>query len=357
MQRTMENNIKVSIIMPVYKVEEYVGKAIESIQAQTMTDWEFLIVDDGTPDRSGEICDEYAAKDERIQVIHKENGGAPSARNLAIDMAKGEYLYFLDSDDWAEPTMLEDMYNLAKRDHAQLVVAGFYIDTYIGNGEYMTDDYVVEDAVYPTKEEFRRNAYKLFDKNLLYTPWNKLYETKYIMENNLRFPTTFWDDFPFNVSIVRDVERVTVTSRQYYHFLRARTESETAAYRPGMYEKREEEHGWMLELYRYWQVSDFHSTEMVARRYVERFIGCVENVTNPKSGLSEKEMRQEIKSMLTNPRLDKSLKIARPRSGYMKIMLLPVKWKSTFLTYLEAKVITLVKTKNTKLFTKLKVGR
>ena len=353
----MERNIKVSIIMPVYKVEEYVGKAIESIQAQTLTDWEFLIVDDGTPDRSGEICDEYAAKDERIRVIHKENGGAPSARNLAIDMAKGEYLYFLDSDDWAEPTMLEDMYHLAKRDNAQLVVAGFYIDTYIGNGEYMTDDYVVEDAVYSSREEFRRNAYKLFDKNLLYTPWNKLFEAKYIMENNLRFPTTFWDDFPFNLSIVRDVERVTVTSGQYYHFLRARTESETAAYRPGMYEKREEEHGWMLELYRYWKVADHASTEMVARRYVERFIGCVENVTNPKSGMSEKEKRQEIRKMLENPRLDKSLKVARPRSGYMKIMLLPIKWKSILLTYLEAKVITYVKTKNTKLFTKLKVGR
>ena len=353
----MEKNVKVSIIMPVYKVEEYVGKAIESIQAQTLTDWEFLIVDDGTPDRSGEICDEYAAKDERIRVIHKENGGAPSARNLAIDMAKGEYLYFLDSDDWAEPTMLEEMYHLAKRDNAQLVVAGFYIDTYIGNGEYMTDDYVVEDAVYSSREEFRRNAYKLFDKNLLYTPWNKLFEAKYIMENNLRFPTTFWDDFPFNLSIVRNVERVTVTSGQYYHFLRARTESETAAYRPGMYEKREEEHGWMQELYRYWKVADHASTEMVARRYVERFIGCVENVTNPKSGMSEKEKRQEIRKMLENPRLDKSLKIARPRSGYMKIMLLPIKWKSTLLTYLEAKVITLVKTKNTKLFTKLKVGR
>lgn len=235
----MENsNIKVSIIMPVYKVEEYVGKAIESIQAQTMTDWEFLIVDDGTPDRSGEICDQYAAKDDRIKVIHKENGGAPSARNMAIEMAKGEYFYFLDSDDWAEPTMLEDMYNLAKRDNAQLVVAGFYIDTFIGNGQFMTDNYVVEDAVYPDKESFRKNAYKLFDRNLLYTPWNKLFEAKYVMENELRFPTTFWDDFPFNVSVVRNVERVTVTSKQYYHFLRARTESETAAYRPGMYEKR-----------------------------------------------------------------------------------------------------------------------
>lgn len=353
----MEGNVKVSIIMPVYKVEEYVGKAIESILAQTLTDWEFLIVDDGTPDRSGEICDEYAAKDGRIHVIHKENGGAPSARNMAIELAKGEYFYFLDSDDWAEPTMLEDMYNLAKRDNAQLVVAGFYIDTYIGNGQFMTDDYLVEDAVYPDKESFRKNAYKLFDKNLLYTPWNKLFEAKYVMENNLRFPTTFWDDFPFNVSVVRNVERVTVTSKQYYHFLRARTESETAAYRPGMYEKREEEHGWMMDLYKEWHVGDAASTEMIARRYVERFIGCVENITNPKCELSNKEKRQEIKKMLANPRVSKMVKIAKPRSVYMKIMLLPIKWKNTFLTYLEAKVITYVKIKNTKLFTKLKVGR
>lgn len=351
------NNVKVSIIMPVYKVEEYVGKAIESIQAQTLKEWEFLIVDDGTPDKSGEICDAYAANDERIHVIHKENGGAPSARNMAIEMAKGEYMYFLDSDDWAEPTMLEDMYNLAKRDQAQLVVAGFYIDTYIGNGQFMTDDYRVEDAVYADQQSFRENAYKLFDKNLLYTPWNKLFEAKYIMENNLRFPTTFWDDFPFNVSIVRNVERVTVTSKQYYHFLRARTESETAAYRPGMYEKREEEHGWMVDLYKHWNVTNEPSMEMIARRYMERFVGCVENVTNPKCEISAKAKKQEIKTMLQNPRINEMGKIARPRSIYMKILLLPIKWHCTFLTYLEAKVITYVKTKNTKLFTKLKVGR
>ena len=353
----MESNIKVSIIMPVYKVEEYVGKAIESIQAQTLKEWEFLIVDDGTPDRSGEICDKYAENDQRIRVIHKENGGAPSARNLAIEMAKGEYMYFLDSDDWAEPTMLEDMYLLAKRDNAQLVVAGFYIDTYIGNGKYITDDYYVQEAVYSNKETFRRNAYKLFDKNLLYTPWNKLYEAKYIMENNLRFPTTFWDDFPFNISIIKNVDRVTVTSKQYYHFLRARTESETAAYRPGMYEKREEEHGWMVNLYKEWHIGDPESKEMIARRYIERFIGCIENVTNPKCQMSEKEKRREIKRMLANPRVSKMVKIARPKSTYMKIMLIPVKIKSTFLTYLEAKVISFVKTRNTKLFTKLKAGR
>ena len=115
------SDIKISIIMPVYKVEEYVGKAIESILAQTFTEFEFLIVDDGTPDRSGEICDQYAKKDQRIQVIHKENGGAPSARNTAIDIAQGKYVYFLDSDDWAEPQMLADMYELAEKHQAQLV--------------------------------------------------------------------------------------------------------------------------------------------------------------------------------------------------------------------------------------------
>ena len=110
-------DIKVSVIMPVYGVEDYVGKAIESIQAQTLTDWEFFCVDDGTKDHSGEICDEYAAKDPRIKVIHKENGGAPSARNVAIDKAVGKYMYFMDSDDWTEPDMLEKMVATAEKNN------------------------------------------------------------------------------------------------------------------------------------------------------------------------------------------------------------------------------------------------
>ena len=174
------SEVKVSVIMPVYGVEEYVGKAIESIQAQTLTEWEFFCVDDGSKDRSGEICDQYAEKDSRITVIHKENGGAPSARNVAIDKAKGKYMYFMDADDWTEPTMLEDMYNLAERDNVQLVVAGYYIDTYYSDTEKFTQAQFCEGAVYKNSSEFRKNAHKLFDKNLLYTPWNKLYLSSYI---------------------------------------------------------------------------------------------------------------------------------------------------------------------------------
>ena len=327
-------DIKISVIMPVYRVEEYVGKAIESILGQTFMDFEFLIVDDGTPDRSGEICDEYAKRDSRIQVIHKENGGAPSARNTAIDLAQGKYVYFLDSDDWAEKTMLQDMYDMAEKYQAQLVVCGFYIDTYYGN-RHLSEKIYVDDRVFTNAQSFREEAYR----------------------NGLYFPQTLWDDFPFNISYIRNVKSVVVSTKAYYHFIRARAESETAAYCANMYEKREEEHGWLLDLYKEWNIDSMPAKEMIARRYIERMIGCVANVTSSKCTLSGREQRKQIRKMLHNPRVDEALEIAKPRSKYMKIMLIPVRWKNTYLTWLESAVITLVKEHNTKLFAKLKAGR
>lgn len=353
----MAQEIKISVIMPVYNVEQFVGKAIESIQNQTLKEFEFLIVDDGTPDQSGKICDEYAQKDPRIQVFHKENGGAPSARNLAIDRARGKYMYFMDSDDWAEPTMLEDMYRLAEEHHAQLVVAGFYIETYYNDTEYVTTELSCPDRVFQTQREFRENAYQLFDKNLLYTPWNKLFLSQYLLDNGLRFPQTWMDDFPFNLMVIREVEKVVVTSKKYYHFMRARAESETARYRDDLYPKREEEHSWMLDLYGHWQVSNEPSLEMVSRRYIERVIGCLENVTNVNCTLDRKGRRAAIREIIRNPRVSEALKTARPRSAYMKLMLLPVRWKNVTLCYYEGKVISWVKTKNVKMFAKLKAGR
>ncbi|MBR6532841.1 MAG: glycosyltransferase, partial [Clostridia bacterium] len=275
-----KENVKISVIMPVYKVEAYVGKAIESIQAQTLCEWELFAVDDGSPDNSGAICEEYAKNDSRIKVIHQENAGAPAARNVAIDLAVGEYMYFMDSDDWAEPTMLEDMYNIAQQNDRQLVVAGYYIDTYYTDEEKFTQEQVVPSVIYKTQKEFRENAHKLFDKNLLYTPWNKLFSSEYIKNNKLYFPNTFWDDFPFNLSVVRDIERVGVTDNKYYHFIRKRAESETARYRSDMFDKREEENGWMRDLYAHWGIMNAEIDEFISRRYIERIIGCVENVTN-----------------------------------------------------------------------------
>ena len=348
---------KVSIIMPVYKVEEYVGKSIESMQQQTYQNWELFAVDDGSPDNSGAVCEEYAKNDSRIKVIHKENGGAPSARNVAIDQADGDYFYFIDSDDWAEPTMLEDMVNLAEEHKAQLVVAGYYIDTYYTDDEKFTQEQFVPSVVFETKQQFRENAHRLFDQNLLYTPWNKLFSAKYIRDNKLYFPQTFWDDFPFNLAAIRDMERVVVTDKKYYHFIRKRAESETAKYRSDMYDKREEEHGWLVEIYNYWNIDSAESKEFLARRYIERIIGCIENVTNKSCTLSAKEKKAEIKRMIGTETAREAVKTAKPNSTYMKLMLMPIKWNNATLTYWEGKLISAVKRSNTKMFAKLKAGR
>ena len=343
--------------MPVYGVEQYVGQAIESILSQSYKNFEFFCVDDGSKDKSGAICDEYATKDSRIKVIHKENGGAPSARNVAIDLAKGKYLYFMDSDDWTEPKMLEDMVNLAEENELQLVVAGYYIDTYYSDREKFTQEQYVADVIYKSQGEFRANAHILFDQNLLYTPWNKLYKAEYIKEKGLYFPNTFWDDFPFNLSVVRDIERVGVTSKKYYHFIRKRSESETARYRSDMYDKREEEANWMEDLYDYWGISSKDVNEFLSRRYIERIIGCIENITNKNCKLSVFEKKSEIRRIVKTKRVRKALKVVKPNSGYMKIMLVPIKMRSINLIYTEGIVISFVKRHFTRLFAELKANR
>lgn len=124
----MEKQPLVSVIVPVYKAEKYLHRCVDSLLAQTFTDFEILLIDDGSPDRSGIICDEYAAKDSRIRVFHKENGGVSSARQCGIDNALGEYTIHADPDDWVEPEMLEVLYQKAKQEDADMVICDYYFE-------------------------------------------------------------------------------------------------------------------------------------------------------------------------------------------------------------------------------------
>lgn len=121
--RTVEKT-KISVIVPVYKVEPYLRKCLDSIVSQTYQNLEIILVDDGSPDNCGAICDEYAAKDKRIRVIQKANGGVASARNTGLDMVTGDYIGWVDSDDWVEPKMFETMLAAAKTHDADIVICG-----------------------------------------------------------------------------------------------------------------------------------------------------------------------------------------------------------------------------------------
>lgn len=353
----MDQSVWVSVIVPIYNVERDLPRSIKSFAGQTLKDIEILLVDDGSLDGSGAMADAFARNDSRITVIHKENGGAASARNAAIKIARGKYLYFADPDDWVELDALQKMARFAEENALEAVISGFFIHTYYDLDRCHTSVHTAKTQVFPTRSAFREDAYRLFDTNLLYPPWNKLFLAAYIRDNQIEFPDTFWDDFPFNLAVFRDISAVGVLETPFYHFTRARSEAETQKYRPGMYEKREEEHQWMLELYRHWGISDANSREMIARRYVERIAGCLENLANPQCELTLYARIAKIREIIKSPSVRDALRIARPRSFYMKLMLLPIRMKCACLCYLEGRVISRVKSGNTRIFAALKAGR
>ena len=119
----------VSVIVPVYNVERYLGECLESILGQTFRDFEVILVDDGSPDYSGNICDEYVTRDRRVRVIHQQNGGVSVARQAGMDIARGEYTIHVDPDDWVEPTMLSSLYAKAKEEEADMVICDFYMNS------------------------------------------------------------------------------------------------------------------------------------------------------------------------------------------------------------------------------------
>ncbi|MFR0779346.1 MAG: glycosyltransferase family 2 protein [Zhenhengia sp.] len=173
---------KVSVIVPVYNVERFLSKCIDSLLRQTLQDIEIILIDDGATDRSSEICDTYALKDHRIKVIHKINGGLSDARNVGIEVAQGEYIAFLDSDDWVEPNLYEYLYNLIKKKNADIAQCD-YIKAY------------AEDAQIDFKHQTKETIYTsvealglLFGEEYVKTVvvWNKLYRRSLFEE--IRFP-------------------------------------------------------------------------------------------------------------------------------------------------------------------------
>lgn len=204
-----ENMPKVSIIVPIYKAEKYLNRCIDSILAQTFTDWELLLIDDGSPDRSGEICDEYAQKDSRIRVFHKKNGGVSSARNLGLDNVQGEYVTFVDSDDWIDVHMYEEMYNKAIEEDADVVVCDF-CSTDCENEQY-------------SKGLISKERENVIVDVLLWRIagclWNKLVRRKEYTDHDLIYPThNMGEDAALIVQILWNAKRISYLPEPFYYY-------------------------------------------------------------------------------------------------------------------------------------------
>ena len=183
-------NPKISVIVPVYKAEHYLARCVDTLLAQTFDDFEVILVDDGSPDNSGAICDEYALKDKRVRVIHQPNAGVSMARQKGLDNARGEYVIHADPDDWVEPDMLKELYAKAKEEDADMVICDFYAHY----GEK-----VVYERQQPSSLDHNTVLCELF-KHLHGSCWNKLVRRICFLKFDIHFSegVSFCEDLLIN---------------------------------------------------------------------------------------------------------------------------------------------------------------
>ncbi len=210
---------EISIIVPVYKVEEYLPRCIDSILAQTFTDFELILVDDGSPDNCGKICDEYAKKDERIIVIHKENGGQSSARNAGLDIAKGNYIGFVDSDDFISPDMYRILFDLIIKENADIseIQMERTSNNTISKDLIRTNLYTVNCGL-----DLLPKLYQAGTGNCVLAVWNKIYKSEIF--SNIRFEEgTIFEDTLIVPFLYHKAQKVIISQNVCYFYYQGGT--------------------------------------------------------------------------------------------------------------------------------------
>lgn len=216
--------IKVSVVVPIYNVEKYLDRCMASLLNQTLHDIEIILVDDGAKDSCPQKCDDYAVKDERVKVIHKANSGLGFARNSGLAVARGEYVAFVDSDDFIELNAFEKLYNKVTSSCLDAVIADFNVDGYNGFSKYRNVPHL-----YSSKQEVERLVLDMIGaeptfkscSKIQYSVWLALYKLSLIKENNVQFRSereVVSEDILFNIDFYKHASRVEIIDEAFYHY-------------------------------------------------------------------------------------------------------------------------------------------
>lgn len=202
----------ISIIIPVYKAEKYLHRCLDSIIGQTYTDWECILVDDGSPDGCPEICDNYLQRDSRFRVIHKKNEGVSIARQTGLDNAIGEYVIHVDPDDWIEPEMLNDLYEKITLDNADVLICDYYVHL----GDNVT--YIRQEPSSFEKDQLLCD----YTLKLQGFCWNKLVKRAIFTQFDIKFPKniSYCEDLYVNILLVKNGATISYLNKAYYHYIK-----------------------------------------------------------------------------------------------------------------------------------------
>lgn len=211
--------VKISVIVPIYNVEKYLDECLDSIRKQTFTDFEVLLIDDGTPDNSVDIAKKYTELDSRFTLYHKKNGGLSDARNYGLERANGEYVAFIDSDDRIREKYLESLYNIITEYDADIAVCAFSF-YYLNSGKIKKSNKkpIDNNRIYNREEALRE---LMRDRQFRFYVWNKLWKMSLFRDNNITMPIMIYEDMVVSSMLFCHAEKVVSTDYRGYIYTRA----------------------------------------------------------------------------------------------------------------------------------------
>lgn len=334
-------NPVVSIVMPVYGVEKYLSVSINSVLNQTYKNFELILVDDKSPDKSPEICDNFAQKDNRIKVVHKpSNEGLGFARNTGLDIASGDYVYFIDSDDYIEPQLLEKAIK-AFDENTEFVVFGINRVHEKKDGSIDKIEHLIPELV--ESKTANETAYifaMLNTKKVFPFAWNKLYKKQFLDKCGTRFENTkLIEDFLFNIELFSKATFIKVIPDELYNYRKPQHETLVSAYAPEFFELCKRKYTLEKEYLSMANALTKENLQLIYFSYIKHLVSVFLKNSSEKAGLSKKEQKEKMKSVLDDALTKEVLMNYAPKGIVMKIVTCLFRSKNTILCSL---FITLV---------------
>lgn len=293
----------ISIVVPIYKVEEYLDNCIESIISQKYENLEIILVNDGSPDNCGKIMEEYAKKDSRIVNIYKENGGLSDARNAGMNVATGKYICFLDSDDYVENNMFLDFEKHFGDNNIDVFIWGYYVDNIEKSDKLIkrTIENFDYNGIFHDKEKINQDTLKKFGY-----AWNKLYRLNYLKDNNFQFEKglSLMEDTEFNSRVLQNAN-IYISNGIYNHYIQRERETLGNKKYDNLLELNIRFCNCHTELLEAWKVSKEKIEEIEVKDYMLILKGHIWNIIFcDKTYLSK---RQQLAKLIQNEKIKKFL--------------------------------------------------
>lgn len=350
-----------SIVMPVYNAAPYLPAALASVRTQTFTEWELILVDDGSKDGSGALCDQAAQDDARVRVVHlRENAGASAARNAGMDAARGEYLMFLDADDEMDGDLLEAVHAAPDAD---VTVWGLW-DEYLDAQErcFRRVRHVPEAGYYAAPQAVRRVLIDLEADTLLGYIWNKCYRFEKVRASGVRFENRLvTEDIFFNLHQCQGWESLCALDKPALHYRhRSAHTSITGRFVPDYFAQNRGRVEAILSLYDQWGMTDAHVLETLGNIYARYVFAAVERLFDPRADADGKARRAFLRSRFDreqDPLFARVIDCAAPSGRLARVMAWALRTRCIPLCLFVGWCVFLARTKLPGLFTRLRQSR